>query len=136
MSPYTIGQRPFGTHWIGRMLSGSNLWLMRHLPAAAPSCSRCGTRSATQGRLALTLITLTLGSATFISVFNVRSSLSKTVDDMVTWFNTDLMITLDRSYRAEKIQQEALRVPGVTRARTCGSRRQHAWCAPMEAKAG
>ena len=33
---------------------------------------------------------------------------------MVAWFNTDLMITLDRSYRAERIQQEAFQVPGVS----------------------
>jgi putative ABC transport system permease protein len=112
MSPYSIGRRQFGTHWIGWIVSGSNLWLMRHLPLR-PSLLSIRNMFRNQGRLALTLITLTLGSATFISVFSVRSSLSKTVDDMVAWFNTDLMITLDRSYRAEKIQQEALRVPGV-----------------------
>jgi putative ABC transport system permease protein len=86
---------------------------MRHLPLR-PSLLSVRNMFRNQGRLALTLITLTLGSATFISVFSVRSSLSKTVDDMVAWFNTDLMITLDRSYRAEKMEQEALRVPGVS----------------------
>jgi putative ABC transport system permease protein len=33
---------------------------------------------------------------------------------MIKWFNFDVMLTFDRSYRADKIQQEALRVPGVT----------------------
>jgi putative ABC transport system permease protein len=60
------------------------------------------------------LITLTLGSATFISVFNVRASLSSTVDDMIKWFNCDALLTFDRSYRSEKVQQEALNVPGIT----------------------
>ena len=68
-----------------------------------------------KGRLTLTLITLTLGSATFISVFNVRASLSSTVEDMIKWFNCDMMLTLDRTYRAEKVHLEALKVPGVTK---------------------
>jgi putative ABC transport system permease protein len=67
-----------------------------------------------KGRLTLTLITLTLGSATFISVFNVRASLSSTVEDMIKWFNCDVMLTLDRTYRADKVQLEAMNVPGVT----------------------
>jgi putative ABC transport system permease protein len=113
MSVYATGRRQFGAHWIGWVISGSNLWLMRHFPIRSFLLSiRNIFRN--QGRLALTLITLTLGSATFISVFNVRASLSKTVDDMVAWFNTDLLITLDRSYRADRIQQEALQVPGVS----------------------
>jgi putative ABC transport system permease protein len=113
MSTYSIGRRQFGAHWIGWLVSGSNLWLMRHFPIRSFLLSiRNIFRN--RGRLALTLITLTLGSATFISVFNVRASLSKTVDDMVAWFNTDLLITLDRSYRADRIQQEAGTVPGVS----------------------
>jgi putative ABC transport system permease protein len=68
-----------------------------------------------KGRLTLTLITLTLGSATFISVFNVRASLSSTVEDMIKWFNCDMMLTLDRSYRSDKVQLEARNVPGVTK---------------------
>ena len=113
MSAYSVGRRQFGAHWIGWVVSGSNLWLMRHLPMR-PALLSIRNMFRNQGRLILTLITLTLGSATFISVFNVRASLTQTVDDMTAWFNTDLMITLDRSYRSEKIQQEALRVPGVT----------------------
>lgn len=113
MSPFSTGRRQFGAHWIGWVVSGSNVWLMRHLPLR-PALLSLRNMFRNQGRLALTLITLTLGSATFISVFNVRASLSQTVKDMVAWFNTDLMISLDRSYRSDKIQQEALRVSGVT----------------------
>jgi putative ABC transport system permease protein len=32
---------------------------------------------------------------------------------MIRWFNCDMMLTLDRTYRAEKIQTEARNVPGV-----------------------
>jgi putative ABC transport system permease protein len=113
MSAFSTGRRQFGAHWIGWVISGSNLWLMRRLPLR-PSLLSLRNMFRNQGRLVLTLITLTLGSATFVSVFNVRASLTQTVDDMVAWFHTDLLITLDRSYRSDKIQQEALRVPGVT----------------------
>jgi len=113
MSAFSTGRRQFGAHWIGWAISGSNLWLMRHLPLR-PSLLSLRNMFRNQGRLVLTLITLTLGSATFVSVFNVRASLTQTAEDMVAWFNTDLLITLDRSYRSDKIQQEALRVPGVT----------------------
>jgi len=114
MSQYSGSRRQFGAHWIGWIVSGSNMWLMRHFPLR-PTLLSIRNMFRNRGRLLLTLITLTLGSATFISVFSVRSSLSKTVDDMVAWFNTDLLITLDRSYRSDRIQQEALRVPGVAR---------------------
>jgi putative ABC transport system permease protein len=113
MSAYSTGRRQFGAHWVGWVISGSNVWLMRHLPLR-PALLSMRNMFRNQGRLALTLLTLTLGSATFISVFNVRASLTKTVDDMIAWFNTDLLITLDRPYRADRIQQQALQVSGVT----------------------
>jgi putative ABC transport system permease protein len=112
MSAYSTGRRQFGAHWVGWIISGSNVWLMRHLPLR-PALLSMRNMFRNQGRLALTLLTLTLGSATFISVFNVRASLTKTVDDMIAWFNTDLLITLDRSYRSDRIQQQALQVSGV-----------------------
>jgi hypothetical protein len=85
MSPYAIGRRQFGTHWIGWIISGSNLWLMRHLPLR-PSLLSVRNMFRNQGRLALTLITLTLGSATS-SCIQRAFSLSEAVDDMVAWFN-------------------------------------------------
>jgi putative ABC transport system permease protein len=96
------------------LLSGSNLWFARKASIRSILLSVRNTFR-NKGRLTLTLITLTLGSATFISVFNVRASLTSTVDDMIEWFNCDAMLTFDRSYRSEKVQQEALTVPGITR---------------------
>ena len=114
MSAYTIGRGRFGKNWIDQLLSGSNLWFTSKLSVRSILLSVRNTFR-NKGRLTLTLITLTLGSATFISVFNVRASLSSTVDDMIKWFNCDAMLTLDRSYRSEKVEQEALNVPGVTK---------------------
>jgi putative ABC transport system permease protein len=114
MSTYTMGKWRFGKNWIDQLLSGSNLWFTRMLSIRSILLSVRNTFR-NKGRLTLTLITLTLGSATFISVFNVRASLTSTVDDMIKWFNCDVMLTLDRSYRSEKVELEALNVPGITK---------------------
>jgi putative ABC transport system permease protein len=113
MSIYTQGRGRFGRNWIDLLLSGANLWFARNL-SIRPLLLSIRNTFRNKGRLTLTLITLTLGSATFISVFNVRASLSSTVEDMIKWFNCDTMITFDRTYRADKVQAEALSVPGVT----------------------
>ncbi len=113
MSAYTMGKGRFGKNWIDQLLSGSNLWFTRRL-SIRPLLLSIRNTFRSKGRLALTLTTLTLASATFISVFNVRSSLTSTVDDMMKWFNFDIMLTFDRSYRADKLQQEALNIPGIS----------------------
>lgn len=114
MSSYTMGKGRFGKNWIDHFLSGANLWFVRKLSIRSILLSVRNTFR-NKGRLTLTLITLTLGSATFISVFNVRASLSSTVEDMIKWFNCDTMFALDRSYRADKVQSEAESIPGVTK---------------------
>ena len=113
MSVYSLGKGRFGRNWIDQLLSGSNLWFTRRIPIRSLLLSVRNTFRS-KGRLVLTLATLTLASATFISVFNVRASLSSTVEDMIRWFNFDGMLTFDRSYRSDKVQHEALNVPGVT----------------------
>lgn len=114
MSVYSISKGRFGKNWIDQLLSGANLWFVRNLSIRSLLLSVRNTFR-NKGRLTLTLITLTLGSATFISVFNVRASLSSTVEDMIKWFNCDMMLTLDRSYRSDKVEIEALSVPGVAK---------------------
>ena len=113
MSSYGMGKGRFGKNWIDQMLSGSNLWFTRGL-SIRPILLSVRNTFRSKGRLALTLITLTLASATFIGVFNVRSSLDSTVDDMMKLYNFDIMLTFDRPYRAAKAEMEALRVPGIT----------------------
>jgi putative ABC transport system permease protein len=113
MSSYSMGKGRFGRNWIDQLLSGSNLWFTRKL-SIRPFLLSVRNTFRSKGRLALTLITLTLASATFIGVFNVRSSLDSTVDDMMKLYNFDIMLTLDRPYRAGRVEQEALKVPGIT----------------------
>jgi putative ABC transport system permease protein len=64
-------------------------------------------------RLALTLLTLTLGGAVFIATFNVRVSLMEYIDQITQYFRADVNITLDRSYRISQISDIIQEVPGV-----------------------
>jgi len=63
MSSYTMGRGRFGASRFDRLISGANLWFTRGLPVRSLLLSLRNTFRS-KGRLALTLITLTLGSAT------------------------------------------------------------------------
>jgi len=67
-----------------------------------------------KGRLALTLAALSLGGAVFMSVFAVRASLERTLDDLLAYFNYDVQVELASTERADLLVREALHVPGVT----------------------
>ena len=66
-----------------------------------------------KGRLALTLSTLILAGVTFVSVMSVRDSVGATLDDALAYFNYDVDIRLNESYRTERIVAEAEGVMGV-----------------------
>jgi putative ABC transport system permease protein len=68
-----------------------------------------------KGRLALTLITLSLGGAVFIATFNVQVSLGKYIDQIGQYFLSDVNVSLDRPYRAREIESLLADVPGVGR---------------------
>jgi putative ABC transport system permease protein len=115
MSTFSLGKGRFGTGFIDRLLSGANLWFARYfLPRPFLLSIRNMFRS--KVRLTLTLITLTLGGATFIGVFSVKSALDRTLDDFMQLYNFDSMILFSRPYRIEKIKREAKAVPGVVDA--------------------
>jgi len=112
MSVYSGGRGRIGRNPIDRLLSGTSLWFARGF-SIRPILLSVRNMFRNQRRLSLTLLTLTMASATFISVFNIRASLTSTVDDMVRWFHCDAILLLDRSYRADKVRTEAMHVPGV-----------------------
>lgn len=66
-----------------------------------------------KARLALTLITLTLGGAIFIGTFNVRASLDNYVQKVGRYFMADVNLTMDQSYRISEIETALRGVPGV-----------------------
>lgn len=66
-----------------------------------------------KGRLALTLFTLTMGGAIFIAVFNVRVALNQYIGSIGNYFLADVVLTTDRPYRVNEIEQVAMQISGV-----------------------
>jgi putative ABC transport system permease protein len=64
-------------------------------------------------RLILTLITLILGGATFISTFNVRSSIDAYIVRIRRYFIADVNLTFNEPYRITRASQDILQIPGV-----------------------
>ncbi|RIK24767.1 MAG: ABC transporter permease, partial [Chloroflexi bacterium] len=65
-----------------------------------------------KARLTLTLITLSLASTIFISIFSVRASLQQTLDDALQFFDYDVQIVFDRPYRSDRIIRQVEAIPG------------------------
>jgi putative ABC transport system permease protein len=66
-----------------------------------------------KGRLLLTLFTLTMAGAIFIAVFNLSVTLHDYVEQIGNYFLADVTLDFNQPYRINKIQREALTVPGV-----------------------
>jgi putative ABC transport system permease protein len=67
-----------------------------------------------KSRLALTLFTLTMGGAIFISVFNVRVSLHHYIDQISQYFVADIWLDFNRGYRLDEVEMVAHQVEGVS----------------------
>jgi putative ABC transport system permease protein len=74
-----------------------------------------------RGRVVLTLITLVLAGAMFIAVLSLRASLDRSFDEAFKVENYDVEVSFDRSYRIDRIREEAMAVPGVVTAETWGA---------------
>jgi putative ABC transport system permease protein len=112
---HRLGKGRFGVGLIDRLLSGANLWFARRT-LKRPILLSLRNTFRSKGRLLLTLTTLTLASAIFVSVFSVRDSLFSTVDALLQSWNYDVMLTFDRPQRVAEVEQQALQVPGVVDA--------------------
>ncbi len=64
-------------------------------------------------RLALTLFTLTLGGAIFISVFNVQQSLNMKTAQIIKYSGADVNLDFTYSYPIDEIQNLGKNIPGV-----------------------
>ncbi len=67
-----------------------------------------------RGRLVLTLFTLTMGGAIFISVFNVRVTLFDYVQNIGNYFLADVTMDFEKPYRLSEIEAYAYQDPRVT----------------------
>lgn len=104
-----IGERNFGQSRIDRIIER-----VRGLPRPVLMSLRNVFRR--KVRLTLTLLTLTLGSSIFISVFSVRASLFETYEEALAASQHDVEVLFERPYRVTQIEQEALQLPGVITA--------------------
>ncbi|MCL4535290.1 MAG: FtsX-like permease family protein [Chloroflexi bacterium] len=111
MSTFNVGKGGYGRGFIDRLLERVR-GLSRPLLLSLRNTFR------RKGRLALTLLTLTLGGATFMAIFSVRESTVVSLDDALSYFAYDYSINLNKYYRADFLVAEAQRVPGVVRAET------------------
>jgi putative ABC transport system permease protein len=66
-----------------------------------------------KGRLALTLITLTISGAIFIAVFNVQVSMQAFMEQIQQHFIADITLNFNEPYRISKVEQDVLQVPGT-----------------------
>ncbi|MFQ5434546.1 MAG: ABC transporter permease, partial [Anaerolineae bacterium] len=66
-----------------------------------------------KGRLALTLLTLSIGGAIFITTLSVRASLFLTIDSVAAYWGQDLTVELQRPYRFSEVENVIQSVDGV-----------------------
>jgi putative ABC transport system permease protein len=106
IASYGLGRGRFGQGRLDRALERVR-FLSRPLALALRNTFR------RKGRLALTLVTLTLGGAIFVSVYTVQDSLALTVEDLMNYFGEDIRVSFSRPYRNDQIDQVVRQVPGV-----------------------
>jgi len=106
VSDYGIG-RSLKTGLIDRMLGH-----VRGLPR--PTLLSLRNTFRRKGRLYLTLGTLTVAGAVFISIINCRAALMLELDKIIALFNYDVQMVLGGQYSVRQLQREAARVEGVT----------------------
>lgn len=102
-----IGQVPYGKSMVDRAVHR-----IRGLPRPFLLSLRNTFRR--KSRLILTLTTLTMGGAIFMSVMSVQSSVDRSLNLLFsTLIRFDIQMSFDIPYRVEQIEQEALQVEGV-----------------------
>ena len=116
LSEHGLGKGQFGTSFVDRLIVN----LGKVTPMERPSQISLRNTFRRKGRLTLTLITLCLASAIFISIFSVRASLQQTLDDALQLFDYDVQVVFDRAYRTERIQRIVRDVPEVANVETWG----------------
>jgi putative ABC transport system permease protein len=94
-------------HWFDR-------WLARLRGVSRPALVSIRNTFRRKGRLALTLFTLTLGGAIFISVFNVQVSLNYKTDQITKYFGADVNLDFSHSYLNSQVEMTAQAIPGIS----------------------
>ncbi|NLE43724.1 MAG: ABC transporter permease [Chloroflexi bacterium] len=106
ISTYGLGAG-FGHSWLDRLMGG-----IRRIPPLLAMSLRNTIRRKT--RIALTLLTLTLGGITFIVVMSVGDSLNTTLEVLLDELSFDVLVILDQPQRVERIVEATRSIPDVT----------------------
>ena len=106
MSNYGLGSG-FGRGWLDRLMGR-----IRRLPRLVLLSLRNTFRR--KGRVALTLLTLTLGGVMFIMVMSVRESFGNTLDVLLSDFGFDVLVVFDCPHRVTRLVDATESMPGVT----------------------
>jgi len=107
ISNYGLGGK-FGRGWFDRLIGR-----IRRLPRPLTLSLRNTFRR--KARVALTLLSLTIGGVMFIMVLSVGSSFRNTIDVLLSDFGFDVLVVFDRPHRVERLVEIGESVPGVTR---------------------
>lgn len=105
-SGYSQENPPSQKNWVDRLIGGYSK-ISRPLLISLRNTFR------RKIRLALTLLTLTLGGAIFIATFNVQGSLNKYIERIGQYFLADVNLTFSQLYRAAEIEHIVSQIPGI-----------------------
>lgn len=108
-----MGQGHFGTHLLDRIM---NWWTIHILRLSRPMSISLRNTIRRKLRLFMTLFTLTLGGAIFISILSVHASLLATLDDALAYFNYDVEISFEKAHRIDTIQRLTNNIPELEAA--------------------
>jgi putative ABC transport system permease protein len=123
ISNYGLGGK-FGRGWFDRLIGR-----IRSLPRPAMLSLRNTFRR--KARVALTLISLTIGGVMFIMVLSVGASFRNTIDVLLNDFGFDVLVVFDRMHRVDRLVEIGESVEGVTNIEIWDIRQ-----ATMEQKSG
>jgi len=107
-----INQVNSGSNIIDHLLSGPRLWFARYI-LMRPILLAVRNMFRQKIRLILTLVTLVLAGAVFITVFNLRATISNSMNLMTQMQSYDLQVNLSKEYRIDEIRREFGKIKGV-----------------------
>jgi putative ABC transport system permease protein len=108
ISEYGLGKGLFGTSPLDRLLIKIRAGFLKR-----PTIISLRNTFRRKARLILTLITLIMGGAIFVSVFSVQASLQSTLDAFMDYYRYDVAFQLQRYYRLEGLERDIMQVEGV-----------------------
>lgn len=116
ISDVGLGKGRFGRGLLDRFIV-----LLRYvIPMGRPAQISLRNTFRRKARLTLTLITLSLASTIFISIFSIRASLQQTLDDALRFFDYDVQIVFDRTYRSDRLIRQVTGMAGVDEVESWG----------------